>query len=402
VTNVIIRNLTFDGNRYGFGTAPSSGFSAGSNLSCLAGNAPYWDLATGGDSNITVEWVDFINAPGTALQLEGTGSSVSLSSFGQGTANGIGPNGGGPGSESGAESATRSTAIYINNSYNGAYYNNVAYAGTAGITLNGSFQTAYGNYLFQNRYELSDWNTGPADQSCANPPCIQQGGQLTLTGDTNQTLSGGCSSCSSNATVAANVIIGNGWPSTTDPPPYPAQATKCPWGNGQAFNAGVEAYGFGHFFYNNEINTNTGSGMQFAGSNPTGNITISSANPIDSSDRTRSIEANSHSGIAFLGPATNTSFTHPAVGVTLDDVIVQQTGGGYGVVLDSVGTYGTYLGFTNNSCMSVNIPDNVHVIGTSGLGLVTAPQSYNSLRGGACPTSGYPLPAPTHVPGWSW
>jgi hypothetical protein len=93
----------------------------------------------------TVQWMDFINAPATALLLAGPGSSVSLSNFGQG-GSGIGPSGS-PGSETATESATRSTAVYLNGSNNGAEFNNISYAGTAGITLNGSGQNAYGNRL---------------------------------------------------------------------------------------------------------------------------------------------------------------------------------------------------------------------------------------------------------------
>lgn len=76
VTSVTISNLTFDGNRYGFGVN-------GKGLSCLGGNAPIYDLnltyagktTTG---TFTVESIDFVNAPGTALFLDGPGNNARL------------------------------------------------------------------------------------------------------------------------------------------------------------------------------------------------------------------------------------------------------------------------------------------------------------------------------------
>lgn len=289
VTGVTIRDFTFDGNRYD----PS----LGANLSCLPGNSGYWDLdlnepsGSGPTGQFTLEWLDFINAPATALLLGGAGSTVSLSNVGQG-GTGYGP-GGVSGTETAAQTATRSAGISITDG-TGAWYNAISYAGTAGLALSGlsgAPQYAYGNLLFQNRYELSDWAT--PNPLCPSGGCLQQGGQLFVGG--------------TNVSIAGNVIIGHSWP-PLQPLPYPAQATGCPWGTGTAFNAGVEAYGFGHRFYNNEINTNTGSGMALAGSNPTGDITISSANPWNLSDTTRSIEGNSSGGIVFLGPNTNSSF----------------------------------------------------------------------------------------------
>jgi len=152
--NVTISNMTFDGNRYGFGIN-----NAGN--SCLPGNYGIWDLNVSNSGGaITVEWLDFINAPGTALEISGNGSSVSVSNFGQGGLTGWAPDGTYR-SESGPESATRSTAVLIDGSSNGAWYNAISYAGTAGITLNGSNQYAYGNWLIQNRYEISDGLGGP-------------------------------------------------------------------------------------------------------------------------------------------------------------------------------------------------------------------------------------------------
>ena len=391
-SNVTISNLTFDGNRYGFGTG-------GVGNSCLIGNAPFYDLDTSGGA-VTVEWVDFINAPGTALVVGGAGSTVSVSNFGQG-GYGIAPDSTFR-HESCAESATRSTAVYVTDG-TGAWYNAISYAGTAGITLSGNGQYAYGNFLFNNRYEISDWYVGPPTVACpggTSQHCLQQGGQLTLTGDLTQTLSGGCPgyTCSSDASVAGNVIIGNNWPPLTGP--YPAQATGCPWGSGSAFNAGIEAYGFGHSFYNNEVNTTTGSGMQLAGSNPTGNITISSLNPFNPSDPTRAIEGNANGGIVFLGPITNSSFTYSAVGVSLNDVIAQNNQK-FGVVLDTVSNYSSYTGFINNACITGNPFGDTSPTSWTTLSN-PLPANDNLFWGGTCPLSGYSVPAASHIAGWTW
>jgi hypothetical protein len=371
-SDVTISNLTFDGNRFG----PQAG------LSCLPGNSPYWDLDLTTGGKFTVQWVDFINAPATALDLGGVGSSVSLSTFGQGGF-GYGPNGQ-QGAETAGETATRSTAVYLEGSVNGAWYNYISYAGTAGITMNGSGQYAYGNQLFQNRYEISDGSGG---------------GQVALT------------PASSNGTVAGNVIDGNSWP----PFPYPALLTGCQPPASQQYNSGTETYGFGHVFYNNEIEKHTGSGMAFAGSNPTGDITISSANPFDPSDTPRYVEASAAGGIVFLGP--NEGWTQPAVGVMLDDVLVQNNAGYGGVVLDGVSNDTAilsplngqpYVGFINNSCMSGNVLANglsQNVSSASWTSLLNkTPVEYSNYRGGTCPVSGSgaQTPAPSHIPGWNW
>jgi hypothetical protein len=363
-TGVTISYLTFDGNRYGAG------------LNCLPGNAEYYDLDLGAGGAFTVQWVDFINAPGTALVLGGN-STVSLSNFGQG-GYGIGPSLV-PGYESPAQTATRSTAIWVGGSDNGAWYNAISYAGTAAITLDGPGQYAYGNLLYSNRYEISDG---------------VQGGQIFV------------SPSSTWAAVAGNVIDGGDWP-----PPEPQLATGCAAPASPQFNAGVEGYGFDHRFYNNEIVNNTGSGMQFAGSEPTGRITVSSANPWDPSDTPRFIERNHVGGIAFLGPqwCTESNFQGPcqaAGGVTLDAILVRDNGGP-SVFLDGVSNNGSYTGFVNGSCISGNHIDGVPADIPTGQNSLTypVPSSYDSIRGGTCPVSAWPqLPAPasSHIPGWPW
>src|SRR5437588_1735213 len=204
----------------------------------------------------------------------------------------------------------------------------------------------------------------------------------------------------SRALVAGHVIYGALWP----PFPYPALATGCQPPSSQQYVGGIEGYGFGHFFYNNEVETHTGTGMIFAGSKPTGQITISSANPWDAFDTPRYIEGNANSGIVFLGPNTYPPATSTAQGVTLDDVLVRNNTK-YGVVLDSVSNYGNYTGFVNNACISGNSPFG----DTSPLNWTTlsyrVPISDAIYRDGSCPNTGWAaalVPAASHVPGWSW
>ena len=141
--------------------------------------------------------------------------------------------------------------------------------------------------------------------------------------------------------------------------------------------------------------------MQFAGSEPTGQITISSSNPFDPSDTPKYVEGNAAGGIVFLGPNTWAPATQTAQGVTLDDVLVRNNAF-YEVALDGVSNYGTYIGFINNSCLSGTNP--THVTPTSWTTLSNPlPGSYALYRGGVCPNpSGPPTPARSHIPGWTW
>jgi hypothetical protein len=391
VTNVTVNYFLFDGNRYG-AYEVTNGYHYG--LACMPGNSYHWDLDLNSGGAFTVQWVDFINAPGDALSLGGSGSSVSLSNFGQGGW-GIGPGGGAPRTETPRETATRSTAIRLEGNDNGAWYNHISFAGTAGITLGGLRQYAYGNLLQGNRYEVSDGSGG---------------GQIFV------------SPASDGASVVGNVMDGLLWPPVAIPVTTPALETQCAWltPGQQQYNVGVEGYGFRHGFYNNAILNQTGSGMQFAASDPTGQITISSANPWDATDPPRFIEANQLGGIAFLGPQHCAANPPPpgqacyaAVGVSLDDVLVMNnrtTLTGSAVVLDGVSDHVSsegraYRGFINGACMSGNVtntqqPANVPV----GINSLTypVPDTYASFRGGACPATGSTVPAPSYRTGWPW
>jgi len=344
ITDVTITELTFDGNRYAFGTG-------GAGLSCLLDQLVYRDLSLADMSTwphpsggtFIVQSVDFINAPDTALVMAGN-STVSYSNFGQGGAGVLGANGSAQ-SESGPQTATRFTAVYLDGSYPaGAWSNNISYAGTAGITLSGTNQTAYGNQLFGNRYEVSDGSGG---------------GQLTLWNN------------ASYSSVAANTIDGNSqWP-----PAYIYQtqgytfATGCPitpLPPNRQTNGGVEASGIGIRFYNNEITATSGSGMAIGVDAPTQEVTVSSSNPWNSNDTPRFIEAAADDGIVVVGgliaqPAPNPPAEQHVQGITFDNIRVRNNAG-YGVSLyyaqDYSDSSGSFTGFVNGSCMNTNAVNN--------------------------------------------
>jgi hypothetical protein len=159
-----------------------------------------------------------------------------------------------------------------------------------------------------------------------------------------------------NATIAANVIDGNYW--ETNPGTALATGCQAPQISGTQQPYGVEAYGFGHGFYNNEIEQHTGTGMVFGGGAPAGQITVSSTNPWTSQDVPRFIESNLGNGLWFLGTHFF-DFPFPVQGAKLDGVLIRKNGA-YGVLLDSVSDSGLYTGFANGSCMSGNAWGNVY------------------------------------------
>jgi hypothetical protein len=376
-----------------------------------------------------VQWMDFINAPVWAMELTGNGSSVLVSNFGQG-GYGIGPYGGGrPSTETETQSATRHAAIFLDGANNGASYNNIAYTGDGAIDINGSGQYFYGNLVVQSRYEMPNG----------------AGGQVFL------------SPSSSGASVAGNVIDGTpGYDGVTIADLWHTTSTTvldtgCSPQSGAEFPGGIEVYGSGHFFYNNEVENNSGGGMQLAGSNPTSDITISSWNGENPSDTTpRYIEYNGYDGIQFLGPyALSADCTvsgggpgyldshsvcqpiYAAQGVTLDNVLVRRNNG-YGVRLDGVSNDvlhtnpifgGNYNGFINNAC--INDGNNVETAyGAIPLDPTNPPANptpasdalwyqrttapYNTANYGqnsSCPASSgpaEPTPARSNIPGWRW
>ena len=165
--------------------------------------------------------------------------------------------------------------------------------------------------------------------------------------------------------------------------------------SGEQYNPGIEAYGTGHRFYNNEVEQSSGYGMQLGGSVATGQILISSSNPWDGSDAPRSIEKNLGHGIVLLGPPT---WPYSTQGVTLDDVLVQNNSG-YSVYLEEVQNYGSFTGFTSDSCMSGNSSGDVPYNNAAASDPLSypAPASYSVYTGPtgpACPSSGSQSPAP--------
>jgi hypothetical protein len=511
-TGVTIRNLTFDGNRYGWGTggygiscenSPITPFTTDV-ATILATHRPYTanhtsktDVDLRGGGIFTLKSLNFINSPDTALWLSGNGtyeegdptpgdpailavqpahgSTISTSTFGFG-GYGIGPgivNDAHPPQtgqrfteyqETGQETATRFTAIKIDGSYSGAYFNAIYNAGTAGITLTGKHQTLYSNQLFGNRYEISDGSGG---------------GQIDLDRGFDAVVA-------SDAVVVGNVV--DGWNSFRDAENskveniWPVDAVYTPVGEGepkvysfrfdtsclivppsQCFdslpdslvdcirrqqNAGFEVHGFGHSFYNNESSRHSGSGMQVGGTWASGNIKISSANLWFTGDTMRLIEGNGGGGIVFLGAVQR----HLSVqGALLDEILVRNNSIA-GVFLDSVQgselvdspTRLTYQGFSEGACMKDNKddwglldnskapPGDVVILQPPPPGHILRPtpsgaqpsnesnsadyphKSYivqpspTSYRGSECPGkfntvwTAPPTPPPSNIPGWPW
>jgi len=228
--------------------------------------------------------------------------------------------------------------------YSGAYYNNVYYAGTAGINLNnGTHQTAYGNYLYMNRYEMSDGSAGAAfyvDFSASAASVASN----TVDQNFWFTCTSGCNNKATTSTV-------NGCPAPASEPQFPGT---------------MEVYGHDNYFYNNELRNSTNDAMGI-GDGSTYNIYISGTNPFTSTDPAKYIHDIYWNSINFKAAGTS-----GVSGVTLDQVRVCNTGyssapstpyyygapfGGIGVNFD----YTSGTGFTNGATMSGNISANVAV-----------------------------------------
>jgi len=283
-----IEYLTLDGNRWAFGSPPSGGtqYSTAPNISCLIQSTGYYELNLASATIATVWYVNFINDPVAGLILGGStyttsppaASTVDYSTFG---------------SMDDSAQAARATAMMVEGTHSGAYYNHIYYAGTAGINLNGgNNQIAYGNTLYSNRYEMSDGG---------------QGGDLFIAPGTYA------------ATVAANVIDQNFWftdssTGTVNGCPVPADEPQLPYP--------MEIYGYDNYFYNNEVDAGTIGMTLGQATGDTYNIYISGANPFDGSDAPRYFNDNSWTALFFLG----TSYSNGVSGVTLDQIRVCNTG----------------------------------------------------------------------------
>ena len=299
VTGVTIKNLTFDGNRYGVGLG----------LNCVSPS--YWDLQLDNHSDsppvangtFTVQYVDFKNGPSTALELNGQYSSVSYGNFGT----------------SGSMSGSRWISVYLLGNQSSVMDTNLEYGGTGAVDVEGTNQSIYGNYFYKNRYELGGGSGA--------------GGQLYL----------GPSSAA--ATVTANWIDGASWGG------YNGTVNGCTSSTGA--EGGIEVYSLNtpidgyHRFYTNEIKNHTGTGLILAGKTvPTDNVTIAAGyNPIDPSDifaATRAIHNNAYRGIWFRG--SEDGYAGSSTGLTLDGIQVYDNTG-YEVYLSTV----TGTGFTSST-----------------------------------------------------
>lgn len=127
--NATVQYLNFDGNRYGV-----PGFQR------LGPNAPYWDLNLSSAGTVTVQYVNFINAPGASAIVGGTNSVIQYSTFALDL----------------ASQAARSTGLFLQGNGSQALYNYIFFSGTAAINASGTNQWIYGNSLGQNRYEEPD------------------------------------------------------------------------------------------------------------------------------------------------------------------------------------------------------------------------------------------------------
>ena len=309
LTNVVIQDLTFDGNR----SVVQS--EIGNSVFCQPSfTQNQWidlNLSNYETSIVTVQYVDFINAPSAGAEIDGTynlsnstASTISYSNWAAG----------------GPSTAGRATGVFLVGDYTGAYYNTIEYQGTAAInSYQGSGQYIYGNTAVENRYEMSD-GVG--------------GGQI-FTGSTSDTA------------VAANWIDGKNYVTNG------STINGCPTVVGQS-PTGLEVYGSYQAFYDNQVQNHYGIGIEmYAGSasgyNAPSNITFSGLNPWNPSDAYRCTSYSGWRGMYFHGTGQE------QVAVTLNAVCVTYTGlngytGTYGIELN----YVTGTGFTDNACLHSN------------------------------------------------
>jgi hypothetical protein len=231
---IVVHWLTFDGNRPNT-TACYSG-----------GGAPFAELDLSIVGLATVQNVNFIRGMSDDLRLgaslqnysTGTASSVSYSQFGQGLVNS-----GNGYSLNGPQTAAAWNGAILFDDYTGAWYNNIAYSGTAAIAVwNGTITYVINNTLYSNRYEEPDGISG---------------GQLYVNDDATY------------ASAANNQIDGASWnPSNAQQSnPSSANYTLCSPGYAHTgglvddHSFGIEAFGLGHRYYNNQVQNNRGYGM---------------------------------------------------------------------------------------------------------------------------------------------
>jgi hypothetical protein len=308
-TNITIENLTFDGNRAGVQS------ELGNTTFCSENQSNYVDLMLDNGSQygnapvsiITVENVDFNNAPAQSLQLDGTStateaSTVSYSNWATG----------------GSTSGGRYTGIILEGQDSGAYYNVIDYQGTAAIQITeGTTNYVYGNTMDNDRYEMPDGG----------------GGMVTLY------------ATSKSAQVASNWIDSGSLYSGSG---YTFRGCGVPAGSspeGVEITTAAESPSF----YNNQVQYNYAVGYEISADARPSDITFSGSNPWDSEDPYKCTSYNGWRGIWFYGSGSE------EINVTFSDVCVTHTTGAvsppaYGINLSNV--QGT--GFINDACMHNN------------------------------------------------
>ena len=230
---VTIQWLTIDGNRNGTNPCVTNFYDPIADL----------DLSSAGVA--TVQHVNFISATHNSLFLStltsGQASTVAYSNFGQGfSQQGI--------SRTGPQTASRASAIVFNSGDNtGAWYNNIAYAGSSAIMEyggtggGGAFRYIIGNNINSNTYEQPDGVPGGQ--------IYIQGGNVSYT------------------SVADNVINGDYWDTSyaqQSNPPSPHYTLCTPGDRGgftHTYPYGIEASASGDRYFNNSIIQNNGFGI---------------------------------------------------------------------------------------------------------------------------------------------
>lgn len=312
--NATIEYLNFDGNRYGV-----------TGLSCLGANAPYTDLNLSGAGTVTVQYVNFKNAPGSAAAIDGNyanghNSVIQYSTFAEG----------------GPSQASRSTGLFLYGTLSYAENNYIYYSGTAGIAVWGYGNWIYGNGLALNRYEEPD-----------NAP----GGQLFINNSSNYAYAGG------------NIIQGDSWQTNGTPVNGCSTVALSP-------PDGIEVWGNNAEFFDNGIYSHHGTmrsipggfGMLIAPSNSVAGVYISDTDPWNPNDTIKDIFYNSGGGI-FVGPYASSYLTFQQVHI--------DGNGGWGVSLDNVNT----ATFSAGVCMYNNSSGNIQAVNSTN---ITYPTNYGS------------------------
>ena len=342
---VTIEWLTFDGNRNGTTTCGTDYTATVADL----------DLRQAGVA--TVQYVDFISAAHSSLYLatstSGQASTVSFSNFGQGfNEQGI--------SRTAQQTASRAWAVIFYTGENtGAWYNNIAYAGSQAIdAYEGSYEYIIGNYINSNTYE--------------QPQGIP-GGQVWLP-------------TSSYVSVADNVINGNYWVTSNAQQSDPTQPyyTLCAPGTSSDFAYtypyGIEGSATGSQYLNNSIIQNLGFGMllrPYYSTDIMDSVTISGYDPFCPSDCTYSPQYIQDNGGCYVYGSQAPCFTYPAWPYSMEIA---------GINVNSTAAGGPGSGSVTNLTL-----DHVRSIDNNGFGISLDHVSGTGFQDSAySPASSYP------------